>query len=303
LFTTASGAGYGLLALVGLAGLSHGAASSAAFALTSMTVALGLISLGLLSSTFHLGHPERAWRAFSQWRTSWLSREGVAAVATYVPALLFGYAWAFAGPGIALMGILAAIMSAITVYCTGKIYASVPTVRQWTHPLVVPVYLSFALATGGVLLLAISHLFNRQQVVQVAIAVGALGVVLVLKLVYWRSIDKAERTLTIGSATGLGFLGEVRQLEAPHTAKNYLMREMGYKVGRKHAAKLRRIVVLGLGGAIIFTLLTQALSPGLATAAALLAVLWATIAAVTERWLFFAEAEHVVNLFYGKQAA
>jgi hypothetical protein len=49
-----------------------------------------LVSLGLLSSTFHLGHPERAWRAFSQWRSSWLSREGVAAVATYLPAgLLF----------------------------------------------------------------------------------------------------------------------------------------------------------------------------------------------------------------------
>jgi DMSO reductase anchor subunit len=45
-----------------------------------------LVTLGLLSSTFHLGHPERAWRAFSQWRSSWLSREGVAAVATYLPA-------------------------------------------------------------------------------------------------------------------------------------------------------------------------------------------------------------------------
>ena len=93
LFTTASGAGYGLLALLGLVGISHGEASSLAFGLTAMVIALGLITVGLLSSTFHLGHPERAWRAFSQWRSSWLSREGVAAVLTYVPALLFGLVW------------------------------------------------------------------------------------------------------------------------------------------------------------------------------------------------------------------
>jgi DMSO reductase anchor subunit len=302
-FTTASGAGYGLLALAGLAGASHGPASSVAFALTCMAIGLGLVSVGLLSSTFHLGHPERAWRAFSQWRSSWLSREGVAAVVAFAPAVLFAYSWAFTGPGIAVLGVLTAIMCAVTVYCTGMIYATLPTIRQWKHPLVVPVYLVFALATGAVLLLAISHVFGRQQVVQVVFATVGLGGVLLLKLAYWKSIDAAERTFTIGNATGLGFLGEVRQLEAPHTAKNYLMKEMGYKVGRKHARKLRRIVLLGLAGAIIFCLLTLTLSHALATGAAILAVLWVTIAAVTERWLFFAEAEHVVNLFYGKQAA
>src|SRR5436190_21342228 len=90
LFTTASGAGYGLLALLGLVGFNHGPASSFIFGLVALVIALGLITVGLLSSTFHLGHPERAWRAFSQWRSSWLSREGVAAVLTYVPAVLFG---------------------------------------------------------------------------------------------------------------------------------------------------------------------------------------------------------------------
>src|SRR5436189_3518832 len=93
LFTTASGAGYGLLALLGLVGFNHGQASSLWFGLVAMVIALGLITIGLLSSTFHLGHPERAWRALSQWRSSWLSREGVAAIATYVPALLFALVW------------------------------------------------------------------------------------------------------------------------------------------------------------------------------------------------------------------
>ena len=77
-----------------------------AFALSNnmVVIALGLITVGLLSSTFHLGHPERAWRAFSQWRSSWLSREGVAAVITYVPAVIFGAVSSFHlahGPGLA----------------------------------------------------------------------------------------------------------------------------------------------------------------------------------------------------------
>ena len=55
--------------------------------------ALGLITAGLLSSTFHLGHPERAWRAMSQWRSSWLSREGLVAILTYIPAGAFAIAW------------------------------------------------------------------------------------------------------------------------------------------------------------------------------------------------------------------
>src|SRR5262245_6500916 len=93
LFTTASGAGYGLLALLGLVGLNHGPASSWWFGVTALVVALSLIVAGLLSSTFHLGRPERAWRAFSQWRSSWLSREGIASIVTFIPALAFGALW------------------------------------------------------------------------------------------------------------------------------------------------------------------------------------------------------------------
>jgi len=303
LFTSASGAGYGLLALAGLAGASHGPASSVPFALTVMIIALGLISLGLLASTFHLGHPERAWRAFSQWRSSWLSREGIAAVLTFVPAGLFALMWAFAGPAIAFWGILAAALSAVTVYCTGMIYATLPTIRQWNNPLVVPVYMVFALATGAVLLLAISHVFGREQPVQVISAGIGLAAAIALKLIYWKSIDNAKPTHSIEAATGLGHLGAVRQLEMPHTAQNYLMKEMGFRVARKHAEKMRRIVVLSLAGSLLFCLLTLAVAPILATTCAVFAVLWAAIGVFSERWLFFAEAEHVVNVYYGKPSA
>ena len=94
-FTTASGAGLGLLAWLALLGLLDLVATERWLGFTGLALAFVLITGGLLSSTSHLGRPERAWRAFSQWRTSWLSREGVAAVATYVPAGVLGIGWVF----------------------------------------------------------------------------------------------------------------------------------------------------------------------------------------------------------------
>lgn len=301
LFTTASGAGYGLLALLGLVGFNHGQASSVGFALTAMFVALGLITVGLLSSTFHLGHPERAWRAFSQWRSSWLSREGVAAVATYVPAVLFGFSWSGlieAQRLVGLLGLLTAVMAAITVYCTAKIYQTLPTIRAWNQPLTVPVYLAFALATGATVLAAIATLFDRFQPFQVVLAVAALAVVLTLKFLYWRALDTAARGHTIEAATGLGRIGTVSQWELPHTSVNFVQKEMGYAVARKHADSLRKLVLLLLAIAVLLMLGSLAV-PMLSILAAAVSL----AAAVAERWLFFAEAQHVSSLYYGAKTA
>ena len=76
-FTSASGLGLGLAAWVVLGLIDLGNVIN--FFIVSVFT-FGLIGIGLLSSTLHLGHPERAWRALSQWRSSWLSREGVLAV-------------------------------------------------------------------------------------------------------------------------------------------------------------------------------------------------------------------------------
>src|ERR1041384_4511827 len=94
-FTVASGAGFGMLALSGASTALNAQASALSILLTEFVIALGLTTFGLLASTFHLGRPERAWRSFSQWRSSWLSREGIAAMVTYVPAGLLGLAWVF----------------------------------------------------------------------------------------------------------------------------------------------------------------------------------------------------------------
>ncbi|NBU14585.1 MAG: dimethyl sulfoxide reductase anchor subunit, partial [Alphaproteobacteria bacterium] len=243
-FTTASGAGYGLLALLGLIGALTGAPLPPLFAFVSIVLALALITAGLLSSTFHLGHPERAWRALSQWRTSWLSREGVAAILTYPPALLFGLVVSglYDMPqAIAPLGLITALMAMITVFTTGKIYATLTTIRAWNQPLTVPVYLIFALATGASLALALLALFDYRVGVLSPFAMIALLLAALMKALYWRGIDRAPRDRTMASATGLG--DGVRQWETPHTTKNFVQREMGFVVARRHAEKLRRIVL------------------------------------------------------------
>jgi len=304
LFTTASGAGYGLLALLGLTGAHHGNASDFWFGAVSMLVALGLITVGLLSSTFHLGHPERAWRALSQWRSSWLSREGVLAVATYIPACLFGLLWVMPDGNetlLKLFGVITVILAMLTVVCTAMIYASLSTVRAWRHWMVVPVYLIFSVATGAALLFALASLFGRTGIPALGvITIVALTLAAIAKLIYWTGIDSMKPIYTMGDATGLG--GDVRQWELPHTSENYIQSEMGFRVARKHGHKLRIIVGGCLVTAMLFTWIAFAIGGGAGAVFAVLAVLLAGIAAIVERWLFFAQAKHVVSLFYGEQS-
>ncbi|MGI9374251.1 MAG: dimethyl sulfoxide reductase anchor subunit family protein [Hyphomicrobiales bacterium] len=308
LFTTASGAGYGLLFLVGIsAAFDLGLPASPFFGFIAMVVSLGLITLGLLSSTFHLGHPERSWRAFSQWRTSWLSREGVAAVATFVPAGLMAICWVFLsqfGGFFKFMGLLSALGAIVTVYCTGMIYASLTTIRQWHNSLVVPVYLVLALATGAILFAALMQAAGAGATWHIILALGSVVAAIALKLVYWKSIDSEEHTLTTGDATGLGQFGKVRLVEAPHSQKNFVMREMGFKVARKHARKLRAMfIVAGLGLTCAMLLIALTGIGALSIIALISAIASMGYAVVVERWLFFAQAQHVVTLFYGAETA
>src|SRR5688572_29421208 len=154
LFTTMSGAGFGLLMWFAVLALIGKVAPSPALGIVALGLAFVLIVAGLISSTAHLGRPERAWRAFSQWRTSWLSREGVLAVATFAPAGIFALGWVFFGEQgnvLGVAGLLAVALSLAAVYATGMIYQSLTTIRAWAHPLVAPTYVALAMATGGTL--------------------------------------------------------------------------------------------------------------------------------------------------------
>lgn len=306
-FTTASGAGYGLLFLMGLAGAAGMVPAGLWFGLIGFALAFGLITAGLLASTFHLGHPERAWRAMSQWRSSWLSREGLAAVVTYLPAGIFALGWVFAGETRGfwgVFGILASAGAVVTVICTAMIYVSLRTIRQWHHPLVLPGYLLMGLYTGGLWMSVLTCAFGGDAGTMIWVTLIAGAAAAAVKWTYWSKIDNAVPVTTSGTATGLGHLGRVRQLEGPSTSKNFVMREMGYRVARKHAAKLRTIAAVA-GIVIPFALLmvAGAMETEGGWVPALLAALSGAIGVIVERWLFFAQATHVVTTYYGAEAA
>jgi len=282
LFSTLSGLGFGLLFWLGL-GLPDvtGWVAFAFFAIAYL-LAVG----GLLASTFHLGHPERAIKAFTQWRSSWLSREGLAAVAALIIMAVFGAGLVFLGTRWAIIGLAGSLLSLGTVFTTSMIYAQLKTVPRWHMPLTPAMFLSISLA-GGALLAG-----------QKDWAMGLLVLAGIVQVGHWILGDRAftGSGTTLATATGLGTIGDVRAFEPPHTGSNYLLREMTYVVGRKHSAKLR-VISLVLMAVLPVALLTLPFTHVIAV----VAVLSHLAGVATSRWLFFAEAEHVVGLYYGKR--
>ena len=316
LFTVASGAGYGLfiwLAIIGLfaPALITGGVLSPILMVSLSIVSLGLVTLGLFSSLTHLGHPERAWRAISQWRSSWLSREGLFALLFYGPALLFTYGCWQAETHSQLMQIsalLSIVLGLVTLACTGMIYASLRTIAAWYHPMTMPNYVILGLASGFMLMVSAALIGGAELSSGWAGQALGLGLILVVltasvKMIWWRALDGSDHGFTRGEALGLGKNKQVREMEPAHNSPNFVMREMGYQIGRKHAQKLRNIslILMGVIPALVIIALLSGLianggmlvfSLGIATASMLVGLL-------VERWLFFAEAVHLVTLYYG----
>jgi sulfite dehydrogenase (quinone) subunit SoeC len=336
-FTVLSGAGYGLWLVLGLGLVAwwprcRVESGSAGTPLGGLCVYPGIleqmllagfifVAIGLFSSVAHLGKPARAWRALSQWRSSWLSREGIAALLTFVPAILIAVSLNLAewrirtgtphgaidrllDPAHALcpLGALLAAGAIATVFCTAEIYASLKPVRAWHNRFVPAGYLLLALYSGAVVLSALATLpqawfAHEMPFLLVAIAVlAACGAL--LKTFYWRAIDRLA-PLDAGHATGLAAQGRVAPFEAPHTEENYLTHEMGFVLARRHARKLRAIAsFVAFALPATFALLALALP-------ASRPLMWLAAASTfaglfVERWLFFAEAKHAVIAFYGR---
>lgn len=282
IFTTLSGLGFGLLVWLGLGAV----VPTGWTAFIVFTVAYLLAVGGLLASVFHLGHPERALKAFTQWRTSWLSREAWASVAALIVMALYGAALVFFAAQWAVLGWLGAALCLGTVLATSMIYTQMKSVPRWRNWLTPALFLALALA-GGALLAG-----------QMVAALILLPVAALLQIGWWMQGDRAlARSGTdMATATGLGGIGTPRAFEPPHTGTNYLTREFIHVVGRRHAQKLRFIALM-LG--YVLPLLLLALPwPHLALALAAASHLAGIFAS---RWLFFAEAEHVVGLYYGKR--
>lgn len=282
-FTVLSGLGFGLLAFLGV-GLPD-VSGWTAFAF--FAIAYALAGAGLASSTFHLGHPERALKAFSQWRSSWLSREAWLAALTLTVNALYGTGLVFLDTRIALLGYLGAALALATVAATAMIYAQLRTIPRWHHWSTPVLFVAYAIA-GGSLLAA-----------QVQLAPFLMVLAGAFQLWVWQSGDmRLRRSGTdMATATGLGDRGAVRAFEPPHTGTSYLLAEMVHVVARRHAFKLR-MIAFALS-TILPWILLFVLSFSHAMAAVALLVHVAGV--VCARWLFYAEAEHVVGFYYGKR--
>lgn len=297
-FTVMSGAGYGLITLMVLGHMSGVIPMTNSVLLSGGVLALVMITVGLLSSTLHLANPKNAWRSFSRFRTSWLSREAVFAVLFYPFTLIYlGGVWLQGGDVtifVALCGVVAALLAMITLFCTSMIYASLKTIRQWNSSLTPVNYIALGLMSGSLLLAAIQGLVSGDvSAIQLQLSLGLLILGAVVKVIYLFWIGKPAGS-TINTATGFT-QASVRLLDQGHSSNGFLNNEFGYTVAANKLVRLR-LLMLVLAFIIPFLLLLTA-SNALMVIAALLVI----AGLLVERWLFFAEARHVVRLFHGDQ--
>ena len=301
-FTTLTGAGFGLLALLGLFGVLGLLPAGGLGGAITMAICFGLICAGLLSSTGHLTHRARAWRAFTQWRSSWLSREAVAAVLTFVPAGLFALGWVIGGEvsgWVRWAGLAGGIGALVTVFMTGMIYASLKPVAEWHTPFTVPGYLIYALMSGLTLLTAIlagsGHLPRLLPLVAAMVSIFGF----LWKRASWQYNVRKAKLPGVNAATGL-LDGTIRSVQWPHSAENFLLKEMGFRIARKHSRRLRLIAqLLGFVGPALLLVFAQIPGAPAKPELLILAALLQLLGLLVERWLFFAEATHTISLYYG----
>ncbi len=137
LLTTLCGAGQGLF-IAAFAVEGNLSFRKAAFALAALLAAAGLVA-----SFFHLGRIRPAWRAASQWRTSWLSREVIA-----LPAFVAGAALCFAFPGHPVLEAAVLAVCVALFLCTAMIYACLKFLQEWATPLTVANFFLLGSASG-----------------------------------------------------------------------------------------------------------------------------------------------------------
>ena len=301
-FTVTSGAGYGLFAIASLYYLINSPAPLSANAmLVICAVALLLITLGLISSAFHLANPKNAWRAFSRARTSWLAREGLLAVLFYPLAALYlltvwkgvgGYVW------FSIISIVSALWVLVTIFSTGMIYACLKTIRQWHNALTPVNYILLGVMLGGLIFLLLLSLYQPASTSLVVVISGLIIITALAKIVYFFWIG-APAGPTINTATSFT-RSRVRLLDVGHTAGTFLTDEFAYQVARTKLSVMRWLVVLfAFAMPVLIVWLAAAWLPAALVYALALSSAFAGV--FIERWLFFAEARHVVNLYHGLQ--
>jgi sulfite dehydrogenase (quinone) subunit SoeC len=301
LFTTLAGAGQGLFLALFLTELAGSAGwlppqDGARFFGSGIALALALLGAGLIASFFHLGHPERAWRAAAMWRTSWLSREVI--VLPAFMALVFAYGaahWTGAG-GTAVIGMLGVVVCLLLFVCTGMIYACLKFLQEWATPLTVINYILLGCASGFTLAAAFSGVAGGgawKLLGAIALALTVLACATRVAALA-RNVRLRPRS-TLQTATGIGH-PKVVQKSQGFTGGSFNNREFFH--GRTRAL-VRTVKWAFLVLAFVLPALLLAASLAGATAVWLVAAFAAQYTGLlAERWYFFADANHPQNLYY-----
>ena len=301
-FTTVSGTGYGVLiwtALLAVLNTNSFLNTEVNFTFViSSVVGITLVAAGLISSLFHLANPKNSWRAVMRFKTSWLAREGIFAILSFpiVAFFIASFFFGFSELVVTIMAILVMLISILTIFSTGMIYACLKTIRAWNSPLVPINYIFLGLLTGLLLLISLLSYF------QIGAAVLEISLMIVLifafigKAIYYIFIGSPS-TLTVKNATGIA--GKtVRLLDTGESSDNFLTKEFGYVVS-KNKIYLLRVVVFIMAFIIPSIIL---ISSQITVTALIYITIINYLGTFVERWLFFAEGKHIVNLFYGRDA-
>jgi DMSO reductase anchor subunit len=304
--TTLSGAAQGLLiALVGVEAAAYFgllAAPPMAFYVTGATLSVALGGLGLIASFFHLGHPERAWRAVAMWRTSWLSRECLCLPAFLACAFFYGVAHWFGSPWSLALGALGVLASAALFVCTAMIYACLRFLQEWATPLTLANFALLGCASGFTLVTALSAWFAPSLTASLA----ACACTLTLAGCASRSASLVRNARlrpksTVQSATGIKN-AKVVQVSRGFTAGAFNLREFfhGKSAGTLRGVKWGFLATAFVVPIVLLALGAGAHSIGVSVVLLAAACLVQYAGLVAERWFFFAEAKHPQNLYYAR---
>ncbi|MBL8348772.1 MAG: dimethyl sulfoxide reductase anchor subunit [Burkholderiaceae bacterium] len=298
LLTTLIGAGQGLFLALYAAELAGwgGTASPESHTVLALGAAVSVLlsGLGLLASFFHLGHPERAWRAAAMWRSSWLSREVIVLPLFMAATFAWGAAHALALPGTGWLGAAAAGLCVALFVSTGMVYASIRFLQEWASPLTLLNYGLLGCASGATLAAAMASLAAPSLVgafVAAAVPLTLLGLVSRSASLLRNARLKPKSTLQ--SAIGIRH-PKITQRAQGFMGGSYNTREFFHGRG---APLLRSVKWFFLAAAFVLPVAMMLAGP--ASSGWLIAA-FATqfVGLMAERWFFFAQANHPQNLYY-----
>ena len=298
-FTTLAGMAQGLLFFIALLNIEAPVLSAPFLLMLALPVSFILLTLGLVASFFHLGHPERAWRAARMWRTSWLSREVIALPAVM---LMTAMTFFFVATGIVPAWIWAILLISILALwiCTAKIYQCIRFIQEWSHPSTLSNFILLGLTSGGLLLEFLLMLWNDPGAPFGVGLISALNFILLfialnLKLWIWRRNQKLKPKSNLASATGIKG-NNIRQTSMGFMGGSFNTREFFHHKTDRVISNIRKIILLMAYIGPMILLAFSMNSPSIVQIA--LALLMHYFGLLAERWMFFAEANHPQNLYY-----